>query len=79
MGLMDHEVQMEGATSVWLLVLAPVAALAVLALFRFTGCGLLVSFDEYQTEPTYSSTVESDTPVAYWRLGEPHAAEPSSR
>jgi hypothetical protein len=68
---------MEGAMSVWLLVLTPVAAAAVLALFRFTGCALIVSFDDYQTEPTYSSTVESDTPVAYWRLGEPHAAEPS--
>ncbi len=63
--------------SEWYLVLAPVAALAVLALFRFTGCALVVSFDDYQTEATYSSTIESDAPVAYWRLGEAHSAEPS--
>jgi len=63
--------------SIWLLVLTPVAAMAVLALFRFTGCALIVDFDDYKTEADYSSTVESDTPLAYWRLGEGHGAEPS--
>ena len=51
--------------------LAAVAVLAILSLFRFIGCDLLFGLDEISQEPTYPQTVMKDAPVAYWRLQEP--------
>src|SRR5262245_43078873 len=73
----------------WYLVLAPVAALAALALCRFVGCASLLGVEDWdvkggpsptQPEPgaaDYHQTAGSDTPVWYWRLQEPSSAEPS--
>jgi len=61
----------------WYLVLAPVAALAVLALVRFVGCQALLNVDEVEYKNTYSETVMSDSPVSYWRFQELHSAEPA--
>ncbi len=64
--------------SLWYIVLAPIAALAVMALVRFVGCALVLGIDDWEAGATYSATVLSDAPVAYWRLGETHGAEPAS-
>jgi hypothetical protein len=61
----------------WEIVLAPVAALAVLALVRFVGCQMVLGIEDWEAGSTYSATIGSDSPVAYWRLGETHGAEPS--
>ena len=69
--------------SAWYFVLAPVAALAVLALIRFVGCASLLGIEDWENKggpsgPDYVGTVhEMDAPVSYWRLQEKHVAEPS--
>ncbi len=63
--------------SEWYFLLAPVAALAVLVLFRFVGCQAILNIDEVEYKSTYAQTVESDAPVSYWRFQETHSAEPS--
>jgi hypothetical protein len=75
--------------SEWYLVLAPLAVLAVLSLFRFIGCasfGTSVDDVKVETKPApsgppvedYAATVKVDTPVSYWRLQEKHIAEASA-
>ncbi len=51
--------------------LAAVAILAILLLFRFVGCDRVLGLDEVSYGPTYAQTVMMDAPVAYWRLQEP--------
>ena len=63
--------------SEWHLLLAPIAVLAVLVLFRFVGCQAFLNIDEVEYKSTYSGTVVSDAPVSYWRFQETHSAEPS--
>jgi|SRR5262245_39564974 len=75
--------------SAWDLVVAPLVALAVLALFRFVGCASLLGIEDWDakegpspTQPVpgavdYPETVKADAPISYWRLQETHSAEPS--
>src|SRR5262249_44159402 len=65
------------------------AVLAVFALVRFVGCASLVGIEDWDastgpspTQPVpgaldYPGTVKDDGPISYWRLQEPHSAEPS--
>ena len=67
----------------WYLVLAPLAVLAVLVLFRFIGCASLldiqdVSYVPGPSGPDYAKTVLSDNPVSYWRLQEKQGSQPPS-
>jgi phosphatidylglycerol:prolipoprotein diacylglycerol transferase len=59
-----------GATmSEWSFVLAPLAVLAVLLLFRFVGCYQIVELGDYGSgTKSYADEVRQDNPVAYWRL-----------
>jgi hypothetical protein len=51
----------------WYLLLAPVAVLAVLLLFRFVGC----HFDpQVGSESNYAHVIKADSPFAYFRLQE---------
>ena len=61
--------------------LAAVAVLAILSLFRFinaVGCEKVFPLDSIEVcyEATYPLTVIKEPPVAYWRLQEPSSAEP---
>jgi hypothetical protein len=64
--------------SEWYFVLAPVAVLVVLSLVRFVGCG----GEDFTSPPdfprNYAQVVGLDFPVAYWRLQEQKAEEPSA-
>ena len=52
--------------------LAPVAVLAILLLFRFVGCAAILDLDEVNYAPAgCRQTILDDAPVAYWRLQEP--------
>jgi hypothetical protein len=50
----------------WYLLLAPIAVLAVLLLFRFVGCGASIT----NAPDPYFLTVLADAPVAFFRLQE---------
>ena len=49
--------------------LTPVAALAVLLLFRFVACAFETG-GLATTSPSYADAVEADNPVAFWQLQE---------
>ena len=54
----------------WYFLITPLAALAVLLLFRFAGCGTLLGADEVTFGEAYPDQVKSDGPKGYWRLQE---------
>src|SRR5262245_34575538 len=57
----------------WLLVLTVLSVAAVLACFRFIGCGLIFDYSGYK-QATYGDTITQESSLtAYWRLGEPPA------
>jgi hypothetical protein len=59
----------------WYLLLAPIASLAVLLLFRFVGCdGASISDPDPNV---YREAIEADAPVAYFRLRENAADTPA--
>src|SRR4029434_9200095 len=67
----------------WYLVLAPLAVLAVLVLFRFIGCASLLDIEDVRyihgpSRPDSAKTVLSDNPVSYWRLQEKQGSQPPS-
>jgi hypothetical protein len=68
--------------SAWFFLIAPLAVLAILLLFRFTGCAAIAGLDDYQPAAgaDYPKVIKAESSlVAYWRLGEPSSTPiPSS-
>lgn len=54
----------------WYLLVTPLAAFAVLLLFRFAGCGAFLALDDVTYGAPYKDEVLKDGPVGYWRLQE---------
>jgi hypothetical protein len=58
--------------SAWILLLTPLAVLAVLALFGFAGCAAVLDLQEVSYASSYKGTIVGENSlVAYWRLAEP--------
>jgi hypothetical protein len=69
----------------WYFLVAPIAILAVLSLFRFVGCAQILGVEDWSTgtspnePPDYRKTIlDEPSLVSYWRLQEKHNEEPSN-